>query len=76
MVTREEYEAAFRIMDKNKDGKLTKEEFNLSSAMPFEKLDLDGDGIITFDEYKKGFDMLDLDKDGKLTKAEFMLVNS
>jgi Ca2+-binding EF-hand superfamily protein len=62
-------------MDRNRDGKLSRAEFNLASALPFKRLDLDGDGFITFDEYKKGFDMMDTNKDGKLSKEEFMLVN-
>jgi Ca2+-binding EF-hand superfamily protein len=51
------------------------EEFNLASSLPFTKLDLDGDGFITFDEYKKGFETLDLDGDGMLSREEFMVAD-
>ena len=72
-VSREEYEAAFRVMDIDGDGKLTKEEYFLGGALPFKKLDKDGDGVITFEEFQKGYDILDKDKDGLVSRAEFMV---
>jgi Ca2+-binding EF-hand superfamily protein len=72
-VSREEYEAAFRVMDIDGDGKLSKEEYFLGGALPFKKLDKDGDGVITFEEFQKGYDILDKDKDGLVSRAEFMV---
>jgi Ca2+-binding EF-hand superfamily protein len=73
LVSREEYDAAFRVMDVDGDGMLTKDEYFLGGALPFWKLDTDGDGAITFEEFQKGFDILDKEKNGQVSRAEFMV---
>jgi Ca2+-binding EF-hand superfamily protein len=55
-------------MDKNKNGKLSKEEF---SCACFFVLDKDGHGKLSREEYEAGFEMFDTDKDGKITRFEF-----
>ena len=52
---------------------LSKEEYFLGGALPFWKLDRDGDGAITFEEFQEGYDILDKDKDGRVSRAEFMV---
>jgi len=73
LVSREEYDAAFRVMDVDGDGMLTKDEYFLGGALPFWKLDTDGDGAITFEEFQKGFDILDKEMNGQVSRAEFMV---
>ncbi|GEM_PF-248066 len=47
------FEALFRILDKDGDGKLTRQE--MGAPKTFERLDTDGDGILTLEEAKKAF---------------------
>jgi Ca2+-binding EF-hand superfamily protein len=68
-------------VDTDKDGKISKAEFDTESAAMFKRLDKNNDGKIAADELpqhhwgNKGgagmFGQMDLDKDGKVTKAEF-----
>ena len=69
---------AFRLMDVNRDGRVTIEEFQSLShrwwKWTFENLDLDGNGIITRDEwmdFPEDFDRLDRNKDGVIQRHEF-----
>jgi Ca2+-binding EF-hand superfamily protein len=66
-------------VDTDKDGKISKAEFDTESTALFKRLDKNSDGKIASDEVParhwggKGqqFGMMDSDKDGKVTKAEF-----
>jgi len=65
-------------VDTDKDGKISKAEFDTESVALFKRLDKNSDGKIAADEvparhWGKGpqFGMMDTDKDGKVTKAEF-----
>jgi Ca2+-binding EF-hand superfamily protein len=66
-------------VDTDKDGKISKAEFDTESTALFKRLDKNSDGKIAADEVParhwggKGpqFGMMDTDKDGKVTKAEF-----
>ena len=66
-------------VDTDKDGKISKAEFDTESTALFKKLDKNSDGKIAADEVParhwggRGpqFGMMDTDKDGKVTKAEF-----
>jgi Ca2+-binding EF-hand superfamily protein len=69
-ITRAEYNSGFNIIDGDKDGKITKEEFGNVSHAIFDKIDLDGDGFLTREEWEAGFDMFDLDHDGYITRDE------
>lgn len=67
-------------VDTDKDGKISKAEFDAEGAKMFAKLDENGDGKIADSEMPqrhaakfggKMFDRMDADNDGKVTKAEF-----
>jgi Ca2+-binding EF-hand superfamily protein len=67
-----------REMDKDGDGKITREEFQGPEAN-FDRIDLNKDGVLTPGEVvraaaaaaAKRFQMMDKDGDGKLTREEF-----
>ncbi|MBU3076380.1 histidine kinase [Sphingomonas quercus] len=71
--TREE--KRFARNDKNKDGRVSRDEFLIGRHRAFERLDANGDGRLSFEEYAassiKRFDTADKQKDGALTAAEF-----
>jgi Ca2+-binding EF-hand superfamily protein len=67
-------------VDSDKDGKISKAEFDAEGTKLFAKLDENSDGKIASDEMPQRhwarfggqmFDRIDADKDGKVTKAEF-----
>jgi Ca2+-binding EF-hand superfamily protein len=67
-------------VDADKDGKISKAEFDAEGSKLFAKLDENGDGKIASNEMPqrhwakfggKMFDRIDADKDGNVTKAEF-----
>jgi Ca2+-binding EF-hand superfamily protein len=67
-------------VDTDKDGKISKPEFDAEGSKLFAKLDENSDGKIASDEMPQRhwakfgghmFDRLDTDHDGKVTKAEF-----
>ncbi len=67
-------------VDTDKDGKISKAEFDAEGSKLFAKLDENGDGKIAQNEMPQRhwakfggqmFDRLDADHDGKVTKAEF-----
>jgi hypothetical protein len=55
-------------MDLNKDGTLSREEFNSTISSI---LDKDGDGLLSREDYEAGFDRLDFDGDGYISKDKF-----
>jgi Ca2+-binding EF-hand superfamily protein len=71
-------EVLFARYDKNKDGKVTPEEFQ-GGKLLFHAYDADNDGILTMDEIKAAknaetapnFRELDADKDGFVTRREW-----
>jgi Ca2+-binding EF-hand superfamily protein len=73
-------ERAFRILDANRDGMLTKEEFLSVNGrywnMSFEDWDADGDRLITRDEWldnDESFKRLDSDGNGVIDRKEFYI---
>jgi Ca2+-binding EF-hand superfamily protein len=67
-------------VDTDKDGKISKAEFDAEGSKLFAKLDDNGDGKISSNEMPQRhwakfggqmFDRMDTDHDGKVTKAEF-----
>ncbi|VVT06323.1 EF hand [Sphingomonas sp. EC-HK361] len=66
-------ERRFQALDRNADGKITKDELPRQDSR-LARLDKNGDGVISADEFSKGllarFDSWDLNKDGSVTTEE------
>ncbi len=60
--------------DVNRDGVITREEFDQVRARRFERLDTNKDGVVTREEFMaaevRAFERLDRNKDGKITPDE------
>ena len=71
--TREE--RRFGRYDKDRDGKITRDEFLMARRKAFAKLDKDGNGQLSFDEWAAKatakFAAADHDRSGAMTAAEF-----
>jgi hypothetical protein len=65
----------FARYDKDKDSRISRDEFLASRQKAFAKLDANGDGKLAFDEYvaatTKKFSRADRDADGRLKADEF-----
>ena len=65
----------FDRYDKDRDAKITRDEYLTSRVKAFAKLDLNGDGRLSFDEWSaktaKRFADADADRSGTLTPPEF-----
>ena len=61
----------FKLMDKNLDGKISKQEVDISIAERENEIRLDG-RVLTNDEKKKILDNMDYDNDGSIEYAEFV----
>ena len=65
----------FDRYDKDRDGKVTREEYLMARHKAFAKLDTNHDGMLSFDEWaikaETKFATADKDKSGVLTPAEF-----
>jgi Ca2+-binding EF-hand superfamily protein len=70
-ITRKEYNAGFDIIDTDRNGFLSKIEFGMASAAPFNLLDQDGNGQLSRKEFKAGFALFDIHGEGFITKEEF-----
>lgn len=72
--TREE--KRFARYDKDRDGKITRDEYLASRRKAFAKLDTDHDGRLSFDEWAirstTKFDIADADHSGAMNPAEFL----
>jgi hypothetical protein len=71
--TREE--KRFARYDRDKDGKVSRDEYLRSRRTAYAKLDTNGDGVLSFDEYAAKsatkYAGVDTDKSGALTPEEF-----
>lgn len=71
--TREE--KRFNRQDKDRDGKIAREEYLASRRKAFAKLDTNGDGRLSFDEWAikttQKFATADVDKSGAMDRKEF-----
>lgn len=65
----------FDRYDRNRDGKVDRDEYLLNRRKAFARLDTDGDGKLSFDEYSAKaiakFAKADADRSGTLNAAEF-----
>ncbi len=65
----------FDRYDKDRDGKITRDEYLMARHKAFAKLDRNGDGVLQFDEWaakaETKFATADSDKSGTLTPTEF-----
>lgn len=65
----------FDRYDRNRDGKVDRDEYLFNQRKAFAKLDTDGDGKLSFDEYSAKaiakFAHADADRSGALSAAEF-----
>jgi hypothetical protein len=65
----------FNRYDKDRDGKVTRDEYLLARHKAFAKLDANHDGMLSFDEWaiksETKFATADKDRSGALTAAEF-----
>lgn len=65
----------FDRYDKDRDAKITRDEYLMSRRKAFAKLDLNGDGRLSFEEWSaktmKRFADADADRSGTLTATEF-----
>lgn len=68
-------EKRFDRADKDKDGRIVREEMLAPRRKAFAKLDKNGDGRLSFEEWAvktiEKFDGADKDRNGSLTRAEF-----
>lgn len=65
----------FGRYDRNRDGRITRNEMLSTRTKAFRKLDKDGNNLLTFEEWAVGtvdkFDQADSNRDGELSPAEF-----
>jgi hypothetical protein len=70
----------FARYDKDKDGRVSRNEFLESRHKAFAKLDLNHDGMLSFDEWaakaEKKFDEADGDRNGALSAVEFAVTKA
>ena len=75
--------STFKQVDRNGDGKITRDEFPRHIARLFDQVDSNHDGVLTQDEYSAlghrdklfemaGFAYFDADGDGRITLAELI----
>ena len=71
-------ESHLNALDSDGDGAISKTEFDAFSVFAFEKMDTDGNSVLSPDEVDDhvvgdAFDMLDNDGNGTVSEDEFML---
>lgn len=68
-------ERRFNRLDRNQDGRITRNEMMAARARDFRKLDVDGNNLLTFEEWavktSDRFRNADANNDGALTREEF-----